>query len=271
MSSTNLQILSVICDKQNKTTDNQYKLSFGNIATRSVSAVTLKSCSFKNVFYNVISSNLKLKNNVLYTRMQGVDIEFTVPEGFYTISDLLTVLSNEISAFFLLYAQPLVLDDLSYNSITGKVSMTISDPNLSNDIFELRGLDRPDSVNYLIGNTVNLSVSNTPLPKQLDSLINLDGQQCVNLVCEPISKSSGSYVSSVNPNGSINNSIRTITVNGGFGSPVSYLSRDTDADQISYNPPINLSALTFSITDPKTNAILDLSASKICIELILFF
>jgi hypothetical protein len=271
MSFTNTQTLSIVCDKQNKTIDNQYKLAFGNAASRSVSAVTLKSCTFKNVFYNVIGTG-KLKNNILYTRMQGVDIEFTVPvEGFYNITELLTILSDEISAFFLLYAQPLVLEQLTYSSITGKITIEVSDGAGSGNIFELRGLDRPYSINYLIGNTINLSVSNTPLPKQLDSLVSLTGPTCVNLICEPISKSSGSYISSASPDGSINNSIRTIAVNQPFGATIEYIAYDTDAEQINYQPSINLSDLVFSIADVKTNTTLDLSASQICIELILFF
>jgi hypothetical protein len=273
MSSTTTQTLSISCDSSIKTTNNQYKLSIGNLATRSVQSITLKSCNFKNVFYNVISSNPALKNNVFYQRMDGVQENFEIPEGFYNINELLDVVSQKITAFFLTQAVPSTLVELSYNSITGKITIEVDD-NGSADIYELRGSQSRQSINFLLGNSVNLtvnSVSGSTSPSTFDTIIALGGQQCVNLICQQISKNSGAYCSSQELNGAINNSIRNIPINATFGATVQYTSFDTDADQLDYSPSINLSDLVFSINDTATNTILDLKNSVLCLELILFF
>lgn len=273
MSSTTTQTLSIVCDNSIKTSDNQYKLSIGNLASRSVHNITLKSCNFKNIFYNVISSNAKLKNNTFHAHLDGVEENFDIPEGFYNINELLDAVSAGITAFFLTQAVPSTLLDLSYNSITGKITIEVDD-NGSGDIYEIRGLGKPNSINFLLGNTVNLalnSVSGSQTPSVFDSIINLSGQQCVNLVCEQISKNSGAYASSDQLNGNLNNSIRNIQINAAFGNTVQYQSFDTDADSLTYSPAINLSDLVFSIVDTATNTTLDMSATKICLELILYF
>jgi|TARA_R110000782_G_scaffold116861_1_gene206922 hypothetical protein len=273
MSSTTTQTLSIVCDNSIKTSDNQYKLSIGNLASRSVQSITLKSCNFKNIFYNVISSNSKLKNNTFHSHLDGVEENFDIPEGFYNINELLDAVSVGISSFFLTQPIPPTLVDLSYNSITGKVSIEVDD-NGSAVIYEIRGLDKPNSINFLLGNTVNLalnSVSGSQTPSVFDSIVNLSGQQCVNLVCEQISKNSGAYASSSQLNGNLNNSIRNIPVNAAFGNTIQYASFDTDADSLNYSPSINLSDLVFSIVDTATNTILDMSATTVCLELILYF
>lgn len=273
MSSTTTQTLSIVCDNILKTNDNQYKISLGNLASRSVHSITLKSCNFKNIFYNVISSNLALKNNTFFANLDGVEENFDIDEGFYSISELLLAVSDKISAFFLTQAVPSTLVDLSYNSITGKITILVDD-NGSGDIYEIKGLGKNKSINFLLGNTKNLalnSVSGSQTPSTFDSLINLSGQQCVNLVCEQISKNSGAIASSTFLNGNINNSIRNIQIDASFGNTVNYESFDTDADSLNYSPAINMSDLVFSIVDTATNTILDMSATAICIELIVYF
>lgn len=267
MSSTNVKVISVICDKNNKTEDNAYKVNLGNLGFNSFSVCSLKSCSFRNLLYNVRGSGVR-KNNIFHFSLDGTPEEIEVPEGFYSIYQLIDYLKTEIET--ILAGSGIIplptLTTLEYSSITGKVTILI-DGNGAGTPFELTGGTNQDNINFLLGNNVDVSLDTlTPVAYVMDSIITLQADDRVHLVSNAISANGG--ITNKSRSGQSRNLslVRAIAVGDSFGNIVEYESQDLDAEALKYPLAQNFSELDFALQDIY-GCNLDLGNSELTIEL----
>ena len=271
MSSTNIKTISIICNPSNKTGNNSYKISLGNLGFDSFVRCSLKSCSFQNIQYNVIAEGQRV-NNTFYFMLGGGLEEIVVPAGFYNITNLLDYLRTEMAIIFAASGIiPLpTLTDLSYDSITGKVSITVDGGGVATQFDLTQALGR-GSINELLGNSTYVIIDTlTPTAYEFADIINLQGDSRVHLVSSAIAQNSGITNLAVNPakvNGRNLSLVRSIMVNEGFGNYVEYDSNDIDAEELVYTLPQNFSILDIALQDPYGN-ILDLGNSELTLELL---
>lgn len=270
MSSTNIKNISITCNTLNKDADNSYSPVLGLSNIDNFRAIALKSISFRNIFYNVESSDLKRKNNIFYFSLAGAPQQVVIPEGFYSINQLLTLLNTDISA--ILAGSGIIplptLDDLSYDSITGKVSITINGQGSATP-FVLEGGTETQSVNNLLGQTTDYSLDTlTPTAYVFADLVSLGGIDRVHLVSSTLGQAVGITSTTNNTSNGKNISlIRVLTNNVEFGGLVEYISPDLDAERLLYNNAINISSLNLSLQDVNGN-ILDLKNSEMIVEFV---
>ena len=271
MASTNIKIITLICDASNKLSDNSYQVNLGNLGFDSFKICSLKSCSFRNLMYNVISTGNK-SNNFFYFTLNGVPKQVEVPEGFYSIYELLPVLRAGI--FTILSTSGIIplptLTSFDYNTITGKVTILI-DGNGAATPLTLEGALKPYSINKLLGNNIDVDLDLlTPQEYQFENIINLQAEDNVNLVSSAIALNGGitnlSSLTNVR-NGRNLNLIRSIIVNAGFGGLVEYNSQDVDAEALQYTLAQNFSQIDIALQDPEGNN-LDLGNSTLKVELL---
>ena len=271
MSNTNIRNLSIICNKDNKNADNSYKINLGKLSYNSIKVASLKSVTFRNLQYNVIASGPR-KNNIFHFLLNGAPEVVVVPEGYYSISELLAILITEISLIFAssgIVPLPL-LTSLTYDPITAKVSIVVDGQGVATPV-ELQGETYPQSINLLLGNTEDITLDTLGATSYtFDSMINLEADDRVHLVSSAISQNSG--LTSTRSNYNIKNGrslslLRALAVNSGFGGLCIYESNDVDAESIIYTLPQNYTEIDISIQDIYGN-ILDLQNSALTIELL---
>lgn len=267
MSSTNIKNISIICNPSNKNIDGSYSTNLGRSNIDDFVAIALKSVSFRNVFYNVEATGVR-KNNIFYMTLAGTPYEIEVGEGFYNVNQLIAVLSPLIQAVF--DSSGIIpipqLTSITYNSITAKVSMLVDGVGVATPL-ELTGANQP-SINYLLGNTQNLSLDLlTPTEATFNGLVNMGGIDRVFLQSSTMGQNVGLSTTGVKGNGVALSLIRVLDVNEPFGNPVFYISPDLDAERLVYNSPINISNIDFSLTDENNNT-LDLGETQLIVELV---
>jgi hypothetical protein len=270
MSSTNVKVISVICDRDNKKGDGTYKVNLGNLGFNSFSVCSLKSCTFRNLLYNVRGSGVR-KNNIFYFSLDGTPTEIEVPEGFYSIYELLDYLRPQLES--ILAGSGIIplptLTTLDYSTISGKVTMLI-DGNGAGTPFELEGKSNPKSVNFLLGNNEDVALDTlTPEAYVFDSIISLQADDRVHLVSNAVAPNGGITNKSLT-GGSRNLSLlRALPVGDAFGNIVEYESQDIDAEALSYPLAQNFTELDFALQDIYGN-IIDLQNSELTIELLVW-
>jgi hypothetical protein len=260
--------ISLVCNKSNKIDDYKYKIPFSVLSSEPVVGVSLKSVVMRNLFYNVVSSNVPLKNNVFYFSLDAAPQQFEVKEGFYNITTLLQLIIDGINAIISTRIQPVQTLDMTYSPITGRVTFTLME-NGNADIFELLGGSNPDSLNVLIGNAEDILVDAVNATPIVFDIIDLGGTDAINLVINEVCKNNG-YCNGNNPNGESLSLLSLINFCGApFGSLVCYQSSNVDADVILFEKPQNLSNLTIAVQSlPGPN--LDLGLSDLHIELVIY-
>jgi len=271
MSSTNIKIITLIGDPSNKLTDNSYRVNLGNLGFDSFKICSLKSCSFRNLMYNVISTGNK-SNNIFYFLLNGISKQVVVPEGFYSIYELLAVLQTgieDILATSGIIPLP-TLTSLNYSTITGKVSILV-DGNGAGTPMTLQGSLKPYSINLILGNSSDVDLDLlTPTEYQFEDIINLQACDNVNLVSSAVALNGGitNKTTLTNArNGRNLNLVRSIIVNAGFGGLVEYNSQDVDAEALEYPLAQNFSQIDIALQDPEGNN-LDLGNSTLKVELL---
>jgi len=260
--------ISLVCNNSNKIDDYKYKIPFSILSSEAVVGISLKSAVMRNLFYNVVSSNRPLKNNVFYFSIDATPYSFEIPEGFYSITDLLPLVIDGINSVLITRIGPIQTLEMVYSPLTGKVTFTLTD-NGNNDIFQLLGGSYPDSINALLGNAEDITVDAlTPTPVIFE-IIDLGGVDAVNLVVNEIVKNNG-FSNGANPNGEVLSLLTLINFcDTPFGSLVCYQSSNVDADIILFDKPQNLSNLTIAVQSlPGPN--LDLGLSDLHIELVVY-
>lgn len=249
--------------------DGSYSCSISKLSTENVIAISLRTATLRNIFYNVISLGER-KNNNFYYSLNGMDKIETIPAGFYSITELLAELSSRIS--ITLASSGIIplptLDDFKYNSIQNKVEITINGNGTATP-FELSGSVSIDSVNNLLGNWVDASLDTlTPTPYQFLNQINLGGLDAVHLISNEFASANGvnSNSGDVYPNGRISDLIAIIPLTAGFGGLVEYRARDIDAERIT-TILSNFSSVHLSLTDHRGRALF-LDNSSLTLEFI---
>ena len=266
---SNVKTISCVCNPSNQLNDSSHAMKMGILNSDNFIAFSLKSCSFRNNFYNVNGVGVNA-NNSFYFTLDGVSYTLTIPQGFYSITQLLALLKTEIDILFAASGiVPLpTLDELVYNPITGKVSITVNG-NGTATYFDLLGATYPNSINQLIGN-LNDVVLNTLVPNShtMLYLISLGGLDRVNLVSNSLSvKGTANKESADVANGRNLSLVRTITVNAGFGGLVDYQSNDVIGDQQIYDIPQNFGNLNFRLETTSGDP-LSIGNSELIVELI---
>ncbi|MHA2051888.1 MAG: hypothetical protein ACW986_19950 [Promethearchaeota archaeon] len=271
MSNTNIRNLSIICNKGNKNADNSYKINLGKLSYNSVKVASLKSVTFRNLQYNVIGSGPR-KNNIFHFLLNGAPEVVVVPEGYYSISELLAVVKTGIELIFASSGiVPLpFLTSITYDPITAKVSIVVDGQGVAIPV-ELQGKTFPESINLLLGNTEDITLDTLGATiYTFDSIINLEADDRVHLVSSAISQNSGltsTGSNNNNKNGRSLSLVRALAVNSGFGGLCLFDSFDIDAEAIIYTLPQNYTELDISLQDIYGN-ILDLQNSTLTIELL---
>ena len=271
MSLVNQKIVSLICTVDEQLPNKSYAISLGRMGVEGVRGLSLKSAVFPNNFYNVIENDLARKNNIFYFSLDGVPQQAEIPQGFYNISDLMTRLELEINNIIAVSGiLPLpTLDIFVYSTLTKKVTISINGNGVNTE-FTLQGLQNTQSINRLLGNSQDVTLTTDPLPDiyTFDSLINLQGETSVYLVSNTIANNGG--ISNKGADDGRNVSlIRQIPVNAPFGGSILYMSFDTDADKIIYGSPVDLTDVQISVTDSSGN-VLNLGVGKLQVELICY-
>jgi hypothetical protein len=221
------------------------------------------------VLYNVRGEGVR-QNNSFYFSLDGTPYNIEVPEGFYSIYELLDYLRPQLETIFAgsgIIPLP-TLTTLDYSTITGKVTMLV-DGNGAGTPFELEGKSNPESINFLLGNTEDVALDTlTPEAYEFDSLITLQADDRVHLVSNAISPNGGVTNKSPGERGSRNLSLlRAIPVGDAFGNIVEYESQDIDAEALSYPLAQNFTELDFTLQDIYGNNI-DLQNTELTIELL---
>ena len=233
--------------------DGSYRLSLSKLSTENVVSISLRTATLRNIFYNIVSLGDRA-NNSFYYKLDGIDEVETIPAGNYSVTELLSALATAIS--ITLAASGIVplptLDDFKYNSIPNKVEITING-NGSATPFELSGSVDINSINYLLGNWVDVALDTlTPTPYQFLNQINLAGLDNVHLVSNELASSNGynSNSGAVYPNGRISDLVAIIPLNAPFGGLVIYRARDIDSETINTRLT-NLTNVNLTLTDHK--------------------
>ena len=267
---TKSKIVTLNCNLANKNSNNTYTTSIGQLAIESVNSLSLKSCSFRNIFYNVVGTGSR-KNNIFYFLLDGVPQEVIINEGFYNISDLLTVLKLEINNKLVLSGiVPLpVLTTLTYDNKTAKVTISV-DGGGAGTGFTLQGGDFELSINRLLGNNINKDLDLLiPEIYVFNNVIDLSGLDTVQVVCNTIADNNGFGTLGFNNFGRVSSIVRQIDIDAPFKGIQTYISRDTDADAVLYSQPIDLSRITISLEDKYGNT-LDLQGTNFNLEIIIY-
>jgi len=265
------KILAISTDDIVPQADGSYRVSIGKLSTQSVMALSIRTLTMRNLFYNVISLGER-KNNVFYFSLDGMQEIIEVPSGYYSITQLLDYLKTEIET--ILAASGIVplptLTEFKYNSIKNKVELEI-DGEGSATSFTLDGEDATiDSINYLLGNWDNVALTTLPAtPYLFQNQINLAGLDGVYLVSNRLSSSNG-YVSNSGlffPNGRTTDLLAYIPLNAGFGGLVTYQNQDLDASSVVSSLAVDYTSVTLAITDSRGRP-LYLDNSSLNLELI---
>ena len=269
MLQTKTRIVSIVCNESNKTKENTYKIPMTALASVSVKGVSLKSAVYRNSFYNVVSQPPALKNNVFYFSLDAAPQQFEIPEGFYSISELLPLVQAQMDAILNTRIAPVGSGLFEYSSITGKVTFTYSD--LGNgDILELLGGSNPNSINLLLGNVEDFILDGlTPTPYEFKNIIDLSGVDAVQLIIDECSRGCGLSNSSKNNFGDTNNMLSLLNYeNSPFGSLKSYINPQPANTMLIYDSGVNLSNMTIYLTTT-SGIILDLNSADLHVELLL--
>ena len=266
MSSSNIKILSLICKPKDKGGQGGYKLALGKNSTDTFYWLSLKSCTFRNIQYNVQSSGPR-KNNFFYFNLDGISQSVDVPEGFYSIYELIDVVKTGVET--ILAASGIIplptLTSLDYNPISAKVSIVING-NGSATPFELLGGTYSASINSLLGNTIDVSLDTLGAVKYtFDSIVNLQHDDRIHLVSSSMAQSIG--LTSTGRNGRTIALLRAIPVDKPFGDIVSYESNDVDGERVFHPGGLNLSTIDLSLQDTDGNTI-DLQNTVLSVEII---
>jgi len=266
MSSSNIKILSLICKPKDKGGQGGYKLALGKNSTDTFYWLSLKSCTFRNIQYNVQSSGPR-KNNFFYFNLDGGEEKVNVPEGFYSIYELIDVVKTGIET--ILAASGIIplptLTSLDYNPISAKVSIVING-NGSATPFELLGGTYSASINSLLGNTIDNSLDTLAAVKYtFDSIVNLQHDDRIHLVSSSMAQSIG--LTSTGRNGRTIALLRAIPVDKPFGEIVTYESSDIDGERVYFPNGLNLSTVDIALQDTDGN-VLDLGNTVMTVEII---
>ena len=250
MATTNIKDIDIICDPSNKNSDGSYKINIQSLGVSNFIASSVKSISFRNLMYNVRSKGLRI-NNIFYFNLNGGLEQVVLPEGFYSIYELLALVQSGIEAILLgsgIIPLP-TLDVLDYNSISGKVFLTING-NGAGTPFELLGGTYPLSINNILGNTVDTTLDTLGATQYtFNSIINLQSEDRVHLVSTAIAQNCGACNTSAYKTSRNISLLRAIPVNAGFGGLVVYESNDIDAEALRYSLTQNYSSMDIRLTD----------------------
>ena len=273
VSTINSKLITISTDDVIPTGDGSYSVNVGKLSTETIRAISLRTATLRNIFYNVVSLGTR-KNNVFYFLLDGVEHVITIPAGFYSITELLAAISVQL--INILAGSGIVplptLDELKYNSIPNKVEIIINGNGSATD-FELSGeVAGTQSINYLLGNWDNVSLDTlTPTPYQFLNQVNLAGLDNVQLISQDLASSNGFNSNSGEkfPNGRTTDLVAVIPLNAPFGGLVTYRSRDIDSEAIVSSLPHDFTTLRFALTDSKGNY-LYLDNSSLTLEFIAF-
>jgi hypothetical protein len=207
-----------------------------------VRSIALKSCIFNNNVPNIQTIGAR-KNNVFEYQINGgfVNNYQILAEGFYTASDIATLLQTELDAQAKLVNPAatvvVVVDDNSKKFVFTPTGVTLN----------LRGDLIPASLNRAIGNTIDSGVINSGLAYTVDSYANLAGLQSVAVAVR--SKSPKTLIH-LNPNqGFFTNSLSVIPVDVPWTFNQTFINPDLKGSVLVFSLTESLVKLRFSIRD----------------------
>jgi hypothetical protein len=268
---TKSKIIVLNSNYENRNSNGSYTINNSKLGVENIRAITLKSASFKNIEYNVIGSGSR-KNNIFYFELDGVLTEVVISEGFYDITDLLNILKLEINnAFVLSGIIPLpILTTLDYNSLTGKITMSVDGGGVATP-FQLLGGSYPQSINRLLGQVLDKDLDLLiPDIYQFQEIINLSGLDCVHINSVSLSDNNGfCNKGGIQNQGRNVNLLREIDITVPFGVLQTYQSFDTDAESVIFDNDVDMSEIKIEITD-KFGNLLNFGVNPVNLELIAF-
>ena len=263
-----MKTLSVVCNPSNKQSDGKYVIPMSALSSESVIGASVKSVVFRNLFYNVVGSG-PLKNNVFHFTLDETPEEVIIPEGFYTIAQLLPIVQAGIQTLMDFRAPVVQTVLMTYSLITLKVTIKVTD-NGNLDIFGLSGGSFVDSINALLGNTVDVVLDTLfAVPYEMDQMMDLSGEDASQLVIEELSQSSGMYNSPTDQSGSTNGLMTLLSYRGaGFGELCDWQNPDPIGTMLLYDLAQDISNLNIYL-QTASGATLDNQGADIHVELLL--
>lgn len=225
---------------------NDFSVSFDNLGSlQKVHSIVVKHVSFTNTFYNI-----NQYNNVLILE-DGKTTTITVPEGNYSIRDLLNLINPQMPSN----------NTFTYSPITNKITVTAS----ASHPIELKGDGTMNKVLGFPSQDSGMYVSDTEAPYQLQ----LQGIQHVYLQSRVLSNGNNLLEGNENQEEGI---FAMIPCDVPFGAIKHYESVHDTLDVINYHSSsgINTQKIDIRLVD-KHKRLLDTSCHEVNVVLKVFF
>jgi hypothetical protein len=240
-----------------------FEVLYGNTQLiQSISRIVMINADIPNVFYNINSTGYNFQNignnRFIYTNSGNVSIAVVIPQGQYTIQQVLDIINNDIvlnglytpTNGIILSLDP-ITGKVKYNNTTGSQLFGINNglnipnfPNLTSTLSNYLGFQNGIPWAY------NFSVSSLNFP-------NLNGLAEVYITSQKMSD----FSSLVAGYGIVYPVILNIPLDKPFGSYVNYKNYDPELADIEFpsiTQGVNLQSIDLQVRD-KWGNILDLS------------
>jgi hypothetical protein len=230
-----------------------------NEKLQSVKAVSLKTCTFRNTFYNVSS---EVGNNIFSIEINGTTYAHTISEdGWYTTTELIAILKPLIEADAI--TEGGTLTDFVQQSYSDKLEITFA--TVSSQLLGAAG-----SLNWYLGNTDDSGVITAATTYVFTDQPSLGGVESV--TCNVKSKNTKSILTkavSGSPEKTLStNSLGVIPVTAAYGLLNVYNQPDVDAVASVFNKPDDFTKLEFKIRASDGRVLVPCSNDEITIEML---
>jgi len=244
---------------------------FNDSSTQQVSRILVRECMVPNVFYNIRSESRFGKPNNVLTLYQGVDfgpLEIIVPQGQYTIDELMTTLTDLMNTEFSGRGTTVNIDFVEHQNV---LKFTFSgSPNILNNrmtfdisstMFNVLGIKENITTETVIVN--GLEVEQIICPYSPD----LSGINQVKIHSEQVSNGHGLDAGRA---GTIN-LLETVSMHNVEYGSWGYKKNDNDMlCEIVYSEPQNLSRIRIVLRDNEGNK-LDIGTKNMSVVLKAYF
>jgi len=226
---------------------------------KSVRSMALKSAQFVNNQYNV-----QAENDTFEYHFAAVAQHVVIPVGFYTATELLTIIAEAIRVL-MNPTHPGVVITMTVDPNTYKITYVSSLAGANIAIGDFTGAG---TLNAFLGNTVDSGVIPGQTVYQFDSFPDLNGLDFAGI---DVRSKTSKTILNISPNrGKITNSLGVIPVNVPFGQLQSYTNPDLIGSKVDFSYPEDLSSIEFSVRDTDGDALLD-QGRHLMVEFVIWF
>lgn len=232
-----------------------------------INRVSVISCTFNNNGYNINGGTSTDPNNVgSFARIDsGINPNaFTIPEGFYNTSDLITAVLAGVAPF-MTSGQTFTL---TQNALNNKVSLTWTAGTTSYTQLQIIANYGSDINAGSVWEALGFTIGQTALPGVplvATNLPKLTGLRQVYLTSSAMAPAN-----QIDEKGNYQNVLINIPVTAAFGAVNVWECKVDSLCQITYKQPRNLQRVDFQLRD-EDGSIVDLHGSSVKVELKVWF